>query len=367
MTVKNVHTELYRLPLERQLTDSRHGIMESFEVLVVRLESDDGLEGIGYTYTIGLGGSAVKALVDDAIAELLIGRDPTEIESIWESLWWKLHYVGRGGPVSFAISAVDLALWDLLGKKRGEPLWRMLGGHNAEVVPYAGGIDLMFSLEQLLEQPRHNLERGYRAITMKVGRPDYREDAERVAAVRNEIGRDTTLMVDANMQWTTATAIAAARAFQPYDLLWFEEPTIPDDYGAHHRIESEGGIPIAAGENLHTLYEFRHLIEAGGVSFVEPDYTNCGGVTNWMRVAHLAHAYNLSMTSHGVHEIHLHLLAAVPNKSLVECHGFGLERYMRNPPQMVNGVMRATESPGHGVEFDWEKLAEQNGRRAPAA
>lgn len=366
MKITKVRTQLFRLPLERQLTDSRHGVMERFEVIMVHLETSDGTEGVGYTYTIGLGGSAVKALIDDALAELLVGRDPSEIEAIWEAMWWKLHYVGRGGPVSFAISAVDLALWDLLGKKRGEPLWRMLGGHHPEVVPYAGGIDLMFSLEELLEQTRKNLARGYKAIKMKVGRKDYREDVERVAAVRNEVGRDITLMVDVNMQWTTATAIAAARAFGPYNLFWYEEPTIPDDYAAHARIEKEGGIPIAAGENLHTLYEFRHLIDAGGVSFVEPDYTNCGGVTNWMRVAKLAYAHNLMTTSHGVHEIHLQLLAAIPNKSFVECHGFGLERYMKNPPEMIDGVMRAGELPGHGVDFDWAKLEEQNGRVAPA-
>ena len=365
MKITGCQTELYQLPLRRQLTDSRHGVLTQFEVVVVRLETDEGPEGIGYTYTIGLGGSAIKALIDDALASLLIGQDPTQVEALWEAMWWKLHYVGRGGPVSFAVSALDLGIWDLLGKKRQEPLWRMLGGHNPEVIPYAGGVDLQFSMEELLEQARSNLAAGYRALKMKVGREDYQEDVERVAAVRELIGPEITLMVDANMQWTTATAITAARAFAPYGLYWFEEPTIPDDFVSHFRIQSEGGIPVAAGENLHTIYEFHHLIEAGGVSFVEPDASNCGGVTGWMRVARLAYAHNLPTTSHGIHEIHLHLLAAIPNKSFVEHHGFGLERYMLDPPQMIDGVLSAPEKPGHGVEFEWERLAADNGKSAP--
>lgn len=364
MKITHCTSALYRLPLRRELTDSRHGVLTQFEVVMVRLATDEGLEGVGYTYTIGLGGSAIKALIDDALAPLLIGRAPTETEALWEAMWWKLHYVGRGGPVSFAVSALDLGLWDLLGKKRGEPLWRMLGGHNSQVVPYAGGVDLQFSLEELLDQTRKNLAAGYRALKMKVGHEDYREDVDRVAAVRELIGPEVTLMVDANMQWTAATAISAARAFAPYNLYWFEEPTIPDDFGAHARIQGEGGIPIAAGENLHTVYEFRHLIEAGGVSFVEPDVSNCGGVTGWMRVANLAYAYNLPTTSHGIHEIHLHLLAAIPNNSFVEHHGFGLERYMVDPPQMVGGVLTAPEKPGHGVEFQWSSLTEDNGKSA---
>ena len=364
--IREIKTELYRLPLERELTDSRHGVMKRFEVALVRIIDDEGREGVGYTYTIGRGGSALKAMLDDAIAGWLIGQDPSRIEEIWEGMWWRLHYIGRGGLVSFAIAAVDLALWDLRGKTLRTPLWRLLGGHDPHVVPYAGGIDLHFPLDDLLAQTRDNLARGYRAIKMKVGRPDYREDVERVAAVREVLGPRVDLMVDANMQWTCATAIRAARAMAQYDLYWFEEPTIPDDYQAHARIEKEGGIPVATGENLHTVYEFRHMIEVGGVAFPEPDYSNCGGVTGWMRVAKLAYAHNRPVTTHGVHEIHLHLLAAVPNRSYLECHGFGLERYMTNPPAMVDGVMTAPELPGHGVEFDWEKLAKHDGRVAPS-
>ncbi len=362
MEIIAIDTELYRLPLVGELTDSRHGVMKQFEVVLVKLGSDNGEEGVGYTYTIGVGGSAIKALVDDTIRELLVGQDADRIESLWDTMWWKLHYIGRGGIASFAMSAVDLALWDLRGKSVGLPLWKLLGGASPEITPYAGGIDLYFPMERLLDQTRDNLAAGFKAIKMKVGRHDYREDVERVTAVRNEIGSNVDLMVDCNMQWTTSTAIQFAKDIRDLEIYWFEEPTIPDDYAAHARIQAEGGVPVATGENLRTLYEFRHMIESGGVSFPEPDFTNCGGITGWMRVAKLAYAHNLPVTTHGVHEIHLHLLAAIRNSSYLECHGFGLDRYMTNPPVMNDGVMVAGEQPGHGVAFDWEKLAEDKGK-----
>ena len=356
MKIQHVETALYRIPLSRTLTDSRHGQMTEFEVVLVRLETSTGVRGVGYTYTIGVGGGAIQALIDDAIAPLLIGEEITRTEWLWERLWWKLHYIGRGGLVSFALSAVDIAAWDALGKQYGQPLWRLLGGFSREVIPYAGGIDLMFPLEDLLAQMRRNVDSGLTAVKMKVGRRDYREDIERVEAVRREIGPDIKLMVDANMQWSVDASVRAARAMRPFDIYWLEEPTIPDDYSGHARIEREGGIPVAAGENLHSIYEFKHMLEVGNIAFPEPDVSNCGGVTGWMRVAKLAYAHNRMVTTHGVHELHLHLLAAIPNSSYLEIHGFGLERFMKNPPVLEEGVMKAPEDPGHSVVFDWDAL-----------
>ena len=358
MIITDIDTKLYRLPLTHPMTDAFHGVMTHFEVVLVALRAGNGLVGHGYTYTIGQAGAAIRSLIERDLAPGLIGADANRIERIWARMWHQLHYVGRGGPVSFAISAIDIALWDLKGKRTELPLWKLLGGHTGSAKAYAGGIDLQLGPDELVEQTRRNLRSGFRAIKIKVGRDNLSEDVERVRAVRDCVGPDMPLMIDANMRYTVERAIRAARRFREFDIYWFEEPTIPDDYRGLARIASEGGLPIAAGENLHTLYEFRHTIDIGKIAFPEPDVSNICGITNWMRVASLAHAHNLPVTSHGVHELHLHLLAAVPNPSYLEVHSFGLERFITNQPRLEDGVMKASELPGHGVQFDWDSLRE---------
>lgn len=358
MKIATVETTVYRLPLVSTMTDAMHGEHTHFEVIMVQIEADSGVRGIGYTYTIGKGGRAIKSLIDEAFKPLLIGANPRRIEQLWDKMWWDVHYIGRGGIVSFAISAVDVALWDLCACADQVPLWQMLGGHGNKVTPYAGGIDLHLSLDELVEQTKSNLEEGFTAVKIKVGQPHLRDDIKRIRAIRDVLGDEHTLMVDANMRWDVQTAIRAARQMREYDVFWLEEPTIPDDYLGIARIGLEGGVPIATGENLHTIYEFRHMIDFGRIAFPEPDVSNIGGITNWMRVAKLAYANNLPVTTHGVHELHLHLLSAVPNASFLEVHSFGLERFILNPPEIVAGQMTAGNEPGHGVQFDWHALAE---------
>jgi L-alanine-DL-glutamate epimerase-like enolase superfamily enzyme len=221
---------------------------------------------------------------------------------------------------------------------------------------YAGGIDLDLALDKLLRQTDDNLAKGFHAVKMKVGRKRLAEDIERVKAMRAHLGVGFPLMVDANMAWSVDEAIRAARAFQPFDLTWLEEPTVPEDPEGHARIVREGGLPIAAGENLRTVWEFKQYIDCGGVTFPEPDVTNCGGVTPFMKIAHLAEAFNLPVTSHGAHDVTVHLLAACPNRSYLEAHGFGLERYIAEPLLLDHGHAIAPRRPGHGVEFDWRSL-----------
>ena len=339
------------------LSDSTHGTITHFELITARLRDSDGAEGVGYTYTVGTGGAAVHALIDQGLRSVLVGADADQIEALWTKMWWRLHYGGRGGSVSLAVSACDIALYDLKARRLGTPLWRLLGGFNPAVPCYAGGIDLEFTLDALLKQTDDNLAKGFRAIKMKVGRDRLSEDRARVQAMRAHLGDDFPLMADANMRWTVDQSIRAARAFQDSNLTWLEEPTIPDDVAGHTRIVRDGGVPIATGENLHTLHEFKQMIEAGGVTFPEPDVTNCGGITVFMKVAHLAEAYNLPLTSHGVHDLTVHLLAAVPNRSYLEVHGFGLDRYIAEPLVIRDGNAIASERAGHGVSFDWNALS----------
>ena len=347
----------YRIPLPEVLTDSTHGAMAAFELITCRVTDADGAEGVGYTYTVGRNGGAVHHILAHEITELAAGQDADRIEALWQHVWWGLHYGGRGGPAVLAQSAFDIALWDLKAKRAGTALWRLLGGHDPRVPCYAGGIDLDLSAEALIKQTEGNLARGFRAIKMKVGRPRLSEDVAKLAAMRVHLGEGFPLMVDANMRWTADAAIRAARAFAPHDPYWLEEPVQPEDVAGHARVLREGGVPVASGENLRSLWDFQALIVAGGVSFPEPDVTNCGGVTAFMKIAHLAEAFHLPVTSHGAHDVTVQLLAACPNRSYLEAHGFGLDRFIAEPLRIEAGMAVAPDRPGHGIGFDWAGLA----------
>ncbi|GBD44299.1 3,6-anhydro-alpha-L-galactonate cycloisomerase [bacterium HR40] len=355
--IERAEVGLFRIPLPAVLSDSTHGSIAHFQHVTVRLIDSDGAEGVGWTYTVGTNGGAIRASLERDLVPRLLGEDPERHAAIRHRLTWATHYGGRGGPLTLALSAVDIALFDLRARRVGLPLWRFLGGFDPKVPCYAGGIDLDFPLDRLLDQADRFLAAGFRAIKMKVGRPRLSEDVERVRAMREHLGPDVPLMLDANMRWTADQAVRAARALAPFDPLWLEEPVVPEDIGGHVRVMREGGLAVAAGENLRSLAEFRLLIEAGGVAFPEPDATNCGGITTFLAIAHLAEAYGLPVTSHGAHDLTVHLLAALPNRSFLEVHGFGLDRFIAEPLAIADGFAIAPERPGHGVAFDWSALA----------
>lgn len=355
-TITAVEPSYYRIPLETELSDSMHGAIPNFELNTVRVRDADGAEGMGYTYTVGRNGVAIHALLEREFRELAVGQEANRIEALWQRLWWALHYGGRGGPVVLALSAFDIALWDLKAKRAGMPMWELLGGFDPHVPCYAGGIDLDFTLDKLIDQTDANLRKGFRAIKMKVGRQRLSEDVARLKAMREHLGDEFPLMVDANMKWSADQAIRAAREFAPYQPLWLEEPLIPDDFAGQARVVREGGLPIAAGENFRTLWEFKQLIEMGGVTYPEPDVTNCGGVTSFMKIAHLAESFNLPVTSHGAHDVTVQVLAALPNRSYLEAHGFGLDRYIEQPLTIEEGFALAPGRTGHGINFNWERL-----------
>lgn len=357
-TVTAVQTDFYRVPLPVVMTDAKHGEMSHFELVTVRIEDSDGASGLGYTYAVNSGAEAFAVLVDRYLAPVVLGTDVDRTEQTWQRMWWALHYAGRGGHATSAISAVDIALWDLRARRVEKPLWRYLGGYDPRVPVYAGGIDLEFSVEELLAQADRFQKESFRAIKMKVGRRHWREDVERVARMRAHLGDQFPLMVDANMGWSADQAIKVARALAEFDLTWLEEPTIPDDVAGHARVLREGGIAVASGENLHTLYEFAQLIGAGGVSFPEPDVCNIGGVTTFRKVAALAEAHNLPVTSHGAHDLTVHVMASISNRSFMEAHGFGLDRYLAEPLEIVDGAAIAPDRPGHGLTFDFDALAQ---------
>jgi L-alanine-DL-glutamate epimerase-like enolase superfamily enzyme len=362
-TIRAVEARLFRVPLDDVLVDAKHGTHTHFELVTATVRLSDGTEGTGYTYTGGRGGHAILALLEHDLAPFLVGRDGAAVEAVNDAMGWHVHYVGRGGIASFAISAIDIALWDARGQRDGRPLWQMAGGAGRRARCYRGGIDLAYSDEALVESVRRYVDEGYDAVKIKVGRP-LAEDVVRVAAVRDVLGPDRTFMVDANYALGLEEAIAAARAFAPYDLLWFEEPIVPDDYAGYARITAETGMPVAMGENLHTLHEFEHAAAQSRLAFVQPDASNCGGITGWLRAAALFRPLGVPTCSHGMQELHVSLVAGEGSGGWVEVHAFPIDRYTHRPLVRENGNAIAPDEPGTGVRFDFARLADADDRNA---
>ncbi|GAB4225663.1 MAG: mandelate racemase/muconate lactonizing enzyme family protein [Kiloniellaceae bacterium] len=360
-TIRAVECALFAIPLAETLSDARHGDHTHFELITVRVACDDGREGTGYCYTGGRGGQAVHAVVVHDLAPVLIGQDAAAVDDLYDFMNLHLHYVGRGGIAGFAISALDIALWDLRGKREDLPLWRLAGGAGRTAKAYRGGIDLNFPLEKLLANVQGYLDDGFNGVKIKVGRDDLAEDVARVAAVRELVGPGTAFMVDANYAYTVEQAVAAAKAFAPHAPLWFEEPIIPDDYRGYARIAEATGMALAMGENLHTLEEFALAFDLSKLSFIQPDAGNCGGITAWLRVAEMARRAGLPVCSHGMQELHVSLLAGVADPASVEAgwlevHSFPIDAYTTRPLVVENHLAVAPDAPGTGVVFDPDLL-----------
>ena len=324
MKIDAVEVALYGVPPHRTMRDSIQGVTQ-VQLVVARVRADQGAEGLEFSYTIGVGGSAAAAFT-------------------------------RGGLGAVGRAAVDVALWDLKARVAGLPLATLLGGARDRLPVYNTDVGwLNAPLEAMVDESVAAVERGFRGIKIKVGKPSPAEDVRRVAAVRQAIGPDVALMVDANQAWTAAEAISRGRRLEEFNLGWLEEPLPADDVGGHAQVRQALSMPLAIGETLYSSQTFREYAERGAVSIMQPDVGRVGGVTEWMRVANLASTYNMHVSPHYLMEIHLHLAAAVPNALWVE-YIPPLDAVLSEPLQLVDGHFVVPDRPGHGVVFDWEKL-----------
>jgi len=350
--------ELFQVDLPPKV--ARSDAIQSFvkqETPIVRIACADGAVGTGYSYTIGTGGSSVLALLRDHLAPRLIGRDSTEIEAIWKDLFFATHATAVGAITSIALAAVDTALWDLRCLRAGEPLWRMAGGAQRRVPVYTteGGW-LHHPRQQIVDEAAAAEAQGFRGAKVKVGKPSIAEDVDRLEAVRAATGAAFALMVDANQAFTVAEAGRRAYAYRHLDLGWLEEPLPAEDLGGHAELAAKATMPIAVGESLYHPSHFREYLERRACSIVQVDVGRIGGITPWLKVAHLAETFNAPVCPHFLMEIHVSLAAAVPNGAWVE-YIPQLDDVTTSRMVIEDGCAVPPAAPGLGIAWDFGALA----------
>jgi len=331
----------------------------SQETPILRLFDTDGAIGTGYSYTIGTGGSSVVQLLHDHLAPVLVGRDADMVEDVWRTLLFKTHATWPGAVTSLALAAVDTALWDLRCRRAELPLYVLAGGAQEKVPVYTteGGW-LQLAPEELVEGALEAKERGFKGVKLKLGKPSVAEDAARVTAVREAVGPSLELMVDANQGLTLDQALRRAHALRELDLAWLEEPLPADDVAGHARLAAATTIPLAVGESLYSPGQFREYLVQGGCSVVQVDAARIGGITPWLKVAHLAEAFGLPVAPHFLMELHVSLAAAVPNGRWVE-HIPQLDEIALSGVAIHEGFALPPEEPGLGIEWNWDAIEER--------
>jgi L-alanine-DL-glutamate epimerase-like enolase superfamily enzyme len=337
------------------------------ETPIVRITCDDGATGTGYSYTIGTGGSSVVALLRDHLAPLLIGEDASEVERLWKKLFFRTHATAVGAITSLALAAIDTALWDLRCRRAGLPLWKMAGGAQRQVPTYTteGGW-LHLSRDEIVEQTLAARDAGFRGAKLKVGRPHVSEDTDRLEAVRAAVGDAFEIMTDANQGFTVSESLRRARAFGPFGLAWLEEPLPAEDLGGHAELARAAPMPIAVGESLYSLQHFREYLERDACSIVQVDCARIGGVTPWLKVAHLAESFGVAVCPHFLMELHVSLAAAVPNGAWVE-YIPQLDDVTSSRMTLRDGCAVPPGEPGLGIEWDFAAIERRAVARATIA
>ena len=356
MKITHVTTRILRTPADNPLVVGLPAPTDTREFVTLELGTDQGLIGIGLTFFGGALTPALKAAVD-GLAGLLIGDDPTQTEAIAAKARRGAGGSGPGGLFTLALSAIDIACWDLKGKALGRSVAALLGGLRARVPTYASGALMRpHPIDYLAKAGPRLRDMGFRQMKMQCGsEPTVAASAERVRVMREAIGPDIDLMCDINQLWSVNHAIEVGRRIEPYHLFWLEDPTAHDDFAGLARIADTLVTPIAAGEYHYGIVPFRHMLEARSIDVVMIDLLRVGGVTQWMKVAGMAEAFNLPVVSHLVPELHVHLIAAIPHGLTVEYMPWTLRLY-EETPRLENGQLLVPDTPGFGLAFDQAAL-----------
>jgi L-alanine-DL-glutamate epimerase-like enolase superfamily enzyme len=352
MKITGISTRIVRIPYEEPLAGGPTPAGVTRDFVALQMRTDDGLVGVGVSFFVSALVATLKHAID-TLGALTVGEDPVRTEAIVAKLRAAAGTAGPGGVLTLAMSAIDMALWDLKGKALGLPVWKLLGAHRERVPTYASGALMReFPVAHLEKAARHLVERGFRQMKTQMGGEAYAgREVERIRRIREAIGDEIDLMCDINQKWTVQTAIAVGQQIEPYHLYWLEDVTAHDDYPGLARVAEALATPVAAGEYVYGIVPFRHMMEARSVDIVMIDLVRVGGITQWRKVAGMAEAFNLPVVSHLLPEIHVHLVAAIPNGLTVEYMPWSL-RLWEETPQLENGMIVVPQKPGLGLKFD---------------
>ena len=360
MKITGYEVSALNIPEDDPLANMPEEAGRTRPVVILRLRTDNGLEGIGVTFYGGKMSGSLRVAVEE-LSELTVGEDPLRIEHIVAKLRNGTgDSCGPGGIFTLALSAIDVALWDIKGKALELPLWKLLGGHRNRVPTYASGALRRGLTDDQAQQAAHTLvSKGFREMKTQMalpGNPTPEDEIRRVRVVREAIGPDIKLMCDINQRWRPEQAIDIGSRVEDIGLFWLEDVTTADDYAGLARVTAALKTPIAGGEYLWGITPFRHMIEARSVDIVMVDIARAGGVTQWMKIAGMAEAFNLPIVSHVMPEILVHMIAACPNGLTVEYMPWMLCLY-EETPVVENGEMILSDKPGLGLKFDEKAIA----------
>jgi L-alanine-DL-glutamate epimerase-like enolase superfamily enzyme len=350
-TIRSITTRGIRVPLSRPWGPD----VRDLSLVEVVVKDSVGDVGHGFSWTPSIGAAAVQAHLDHDIAAFAVGRD-ADPEALWQPLWTHLHEGGGGGITTIAMAGLDLALWDLAARRAGVGITDHLGRRHETAEVYGSGVNLHYPLDELVAQAGRWVDAGYDAVKVKVGRLRLEDDLERIAAVREVIGPDRRLMIDANQRWTLEQAERAIGELAVFDPAWIEEPLRADDLAAHVALRERIEVPIALGENLYTRYRFAEFIDAGAVDLVQPNVVRVGGITPFRSIAALAEERGVDLAPHLLLELSAQLALTLPGRHLVESvedASFADLGVLAAPsPIAVEGnTARTTGQTGLGIRF----------------
>jgi L-alanine-DL-glutamate epimerase-like enolase superfamily enzyme len=350
LTITSLKTTLLRVPWHTE--PPNNGIMPpaAREFLVLEIATRGGLTGMGYLQPLSGGLETLDACLKELIAPKILGRDASEIEGIWQTLWKATYWTGRGGIATFAQSAVDIALWDIVGKRAGLPLHRLWGNCRDAVPAYGSGCWRGLGRDGMIAEARKHVDKGMTAIKMQVAhiRP-WREDVKNVAAMRDALGPDIEIMIDANMGWTADTAIQAGHRLDEYDPYWLEEPVVCEDFDGYARIAAALKTRVVGAESHFTRFDMRPFFRTASMPILQPDPMR-GGLTELRKIAAVADTWGLTIAPHCFHELMVHLSASIPNANYLEYMIWNDDIWV-DPAIPVDGMLRPPERPGHGLAF----------------